>query len=103
MSGLTKSNPAQAISPLFTLPFLSASLAFSLVYIWSRRNVTARLNILGLVKYVACSSHVEEDADDCVQYHRPLSALRPDVVLLLDVRRLGGVYRGRRECRISPA
>ncbi|KAG7528427.1 hypothetical protein FFLO_06173 [Filobasidium floriforme] len=41
------------ISPLLTLPFLSASLAFSLVYIWSRRNPSQRLNILGLVNITA--------------------------------------------------
>jgi len=41
--------PTQLISPLFTVPFLSGSLAFALVYIWSRRNPTVRMSLMGIV------------------------------------------------------
>lgn len=40
---------SQLISPLFTKPFLSAPLSFALVYIWSRRNPSVRMSLMGVV------------------------------------------------------
>ncbi|KAL7418148.1 Derlin [Mrakia frigida] len=37
------------ISPLFTVPFLSGSLAFALVYIWSRRNPSVQMSLMGVI------------------------------------------------------
>lgn len=42
----------QAVSPLVNMPFLASSLAFSLVYIWSRRNPSVKISLLGVVKWV---------------------------------------------------
>ena len=39
----------EVISPLLTLPFLSYSLAFALVYIWSRRNPSIKMSLFGVV------------------------------------------------------
>ncbi|EIW67503.1 derlin-2/3 [Tremella mesenterica] len=41
------------ISPLLTLPFLSSSLAFALVYIWSRRNPSIKMSLFGVVTITA--------------------------------------------------
>lgn len=38
-----------ALSPLITMPFLSSSLAFALVYIWSRRNPAVKMSLFGVV------------------------------------------------------
>jgi len=38
-----------ALSPLFTLPFLSSPLAFTLVYIWSRRQPAMRISLFGIL------------------------------------------------------
>ncbi|KAJ9099901.1 hypothetical protein QFC21_003906 [Naganishia friedmannii] len=37
------------LSPFLPLPFLSTSLAFSLVYIWARRNPYMQMNIFGVI------------------------------------------------------
>ncbi|CED83189.1 Predicted membrane protein [Phaffia rhodozyma] len=37
------------ISPLFTIPILSGSLAFALVYIWAKRNPNVRMSMLGVI------------------------------------------------------
>ncbi|ORX37185.1 Derlin [Kockovaella imperatae] len=42
-----------AISPLLTLPFLSSSLAFALVYIWSRRNPSIKMSLFGVITITA--------------------------------------------------
>ena len=39
----------QIISPLLTMPFLSSSLAFALVYIWSRRNPSIKMSLFGVI------------------------------------------------------
>ncbi|CEI89232.1 Der1-like protein [Rhizopus microsporus var. microsporus] len=41
------------ILPYAYIPFLGSSLAFTMVYIWSRRNPYIRLNFLGLVVFSA--------------------------------------------------
>ncbi|OCF39692.1 derlin-2/3 [Kwoniella heveanensis CBS 569] len=41
------------ISPLLTMPFLSSSLAFALVYIWSRRNPSIKMSLFGVVTITA--------------------------------------------------
>ncbi|CAD6587645.1 MAG: hypothetical protein TREMPRED_004816 [Tremellales sp. Tagirdzhanova-0007] len=41
------------ISPLLTMPFLSSSLAFSLVYIWSRRNPSVKMSLFGIITITA--------------------------------------------------
>jgi len=41
------------LSSILTLPFLSSSLAFSLVYIWSRRNPSIRMSLFGLITITA--------------------------------------------------
>ncbi|GFZ50597.1 hypothetical protein JCM24511_08355 [Saitozyma sp. JCM 24511] len=41
------------ISPLLTLPFLSSSLAFALVYIWSRRNPSIKMSLFGVITITA--------------------------------------------------
>jgi len=41
------------LSPLSNVPFLGYSLAFTLVYIWSRRNPFIRLNFIGLFVFSA--------------------------------------------------
>ncbi|GHJ89671.1 hypothetical protein NliqN6_6073 [Naganishia liquefaciens] len=38
-----------ALSPFLPFPFLSSSLAFSLVYIWARRNPHMRMNLFGVI------------------------------------------------------
>lgn len=43
----------QCLSPLVTMPFLGSPLAFTLVYIWSRREPYIRLNFLGLFVFNA--------------------------------------------------
>ncbi|KAI9634773.1 Derlin [Dioszegia hungarica] len=42
-----------AIAPLLTMPFLSSSLAFSLVYIWSRRNPSIKMSLFGVITITA--------------------------------------------------
>ncbi|BEJ12552.1 hypothetical protein CspHIS471_0210120 [Cutaneotrichosporon sp. HIS471] len=42
-----------ALSPLITMPFLSSSLAFALVYIWSRRNPSVKMSLFGVVTITA--------------------------------------------------
>lgn len=55
---LTGCSPClQLISPVFTVPILSGSLAFALVYIWSRRNPTVQMSLMGIVTWVARSHH----------------------------------------------
>jgi len=47
----------QIISPLLTMPFLSSSLSFALVYIWSRRNPSIKMSLFGVIKaYVMCEA-----------------------------------------------
>jgi len=41
------------ISPLFTLPFLSAPLAFVPIYIWSRRHPSTQISLFGLLTITA--------------------------------------------------
>ncbi|KAI8985325.1 Der1-like family-domain-containing protein [Pilobolus umbonatus] len=41
------------IIPFASLPFLGSALAFTMVYIWARRNPYVRLNFLGLVVFTA--------------------------------------------------
>ncbi|WWC88404.1 uncharacterized protein L201_003315 [Kwoniella dendrophila CBS 6074] len=41
------------ISPLLTMPFLSSSLAFALVYIWSRRNPSIKMSLFGVITITA--------------------------------------------------
>ncbi|KAF9509141.1 hypothetical protein BS47DRAFT_1377639 [Hydnum rufescens UP504] len=41
------------ISPLFTLPFLSAPLAFVPIYLWSRRHPSTQISLFGLVTITA--------------------------------------------------
>lgn len=43
---------AQGAAQILTLPFLSSSLAFSLVYIWSRRNPSIKMSLFGVITYV---------------------------------------------------
>ncbi|CAG8756052.1 20988_t:CDS:2, partial [Gigaspora margarita] len=43
----------QLLSPLSNMPFLGSPLAFTLVYIWSRRNPFIRLNFVGLFVFSA--------------------------------------------------
>ncbi|WVO14298.1 hypothetical protein L204_101930 [Cryptococcus depauperatus] len=40
------------LTPVTTLPFLSSSLAFALVYIWSRRNPSIKMSLFGVLTYV---------------------------------------------------
>ncbi|TRM61091.1 Derlin [Schizophyllum amplum] len=42
-----------ALSPLFNLPFLSASLAFVPIYVWSRRHPLLPISLFGLVTITA--------------------------------------------------
>lgn len=42
----------QLVSSVATLPFLSSSLAFALVYIWSRRNPSVKMSLFGIITYV---------------------------------------------------
>ncbi|WVQ73474.1 hypothetical protein IAR50_003046 [Cryptococcus sp. DSM 104548] len=41
------------VSSVTTLPFLSSSLAFALVYIWSRRNPAVKMSLFGVVTITA--------------------------------------------------
>lgn len=41
------------VSPLFTLPFLSAPLAFVPIYLWSRRHPSTQISLFGLVTITA--------------------------------------------------
>ena len=43
----------QGLSPLFNLPFLSASLAFVPIYIWSRRHPSTQISLFGIVTLTA--------------------------------------------------
>jgi hypothetical protein len=43
----------QCLSPFVAMPFLGSPLAFTLVYIWSRRNPSIPLNFLGLFVFTA--------------------------------------------------
>ncbi|KAG8932550.1 hypothetical protein FRC03_004616 [Tulasnella sp. 419] len=42
-----------AVSPLITLPFLSSSLAFVPIYLWSRSHPSTQLSLFGLVNITA--------------------------------------------------
>lgn len=42
-----------AVSPLFTLPFLSAPLAFVPIYLWSRQHPATQISLFGLVTITA--------------------------------------------------
>lgn len=39
----------QLLTSMLSLPFLASSLAFSVVYIWGRRNPHVRLSVFGLI------------------------------------------------------
>ncbi|OXG26318.1 derlin-2/3 [Cryptococcus neoformans Bt120] len=41
------------VSSVATLPFLSSSLAFALVYIWSRRNPSVKMSLFGIITITA--------------------------------------------------
>lgn len=43
----------QALSPLFNLPFLSSSLAFVPIYLWSRRHPSTPISLFGLFTITA--------------------------------------------------
>ncbi|KAE8542114.1 hypothetical protein D1P53_001595 [Cryptococcus gattii VGV] len=43
----------QLVSSVATLPFLSSSLAFALVYIWSRRNPSVKMSLFGIITITA--------------------------------------------------
>ncbi|KAH7103145.1 Der1-like protein [Auriculariales sp. MPI-PUGE-AT-0066] len=42
-----------ALSPLFSLPFLSSPLAFVPIYFWSRRHPTTQISLFGLITITA--------------------------------------------------
>ncbi|TDL22244.1 Der1-like protein [Rickenella mellea] len=42
-----------ALSPLFTLPFLSSPLAFVPIYIWSRRHPSTQISLFGIMTITA--------------------------------------------------
>jgi Derlin-2/3 len=44
---------SQALSPLFNLPFLSSSLAFVPIYLWSRRHPSTPISLFGLFTITA--------------------------------------------------
>ena len=46
---LTSPSLLKALSPLFNLPFLSSSLAFVPIYLWSRRHPSTPISLFGLI------------------------------------------------------
>ena len=46
-------SPTKILSPLFNLPFLSSSLAFVPIYLWSRRHPSTPISIFGMVTITA--------------------------------------------------
>ena len=45
--------PTKILSPLFNLPFLSSSLAFVPIYLWSRRHPSTPISLFGLITITA--------------------------------------------------
>ena len=45
--------PSKILSPLFNLPFLSSSLAFVPIYLWSRRHPSTPISLFGLITITA--------------------------------------------------
>lgn len=77
-----------AISPLVTMPFLSSSLAFSLVYIWARRNPSVKMSLFGVVTYVQIARLA--DSKD----HSTISPVLPCCVQLAVAGRIPGCIGG---------
>jgi Derlin-2/3 len=50
---LISTSVSQIVSPLFNLPFLSSSLAFVPIYLWSRRHPTTPISLFGLITITA--------------------------------------------------
>nr|ODN91595.1 derlin-2/3 [Cryptococcus depauperatus CBS 7855]ODN91800.1 derlin-2/3 [Cryptococcus depauperatus CBS 7841] len=70
------------LTPVTTLPFLSSSLAFALVYIWSRRNPSIKMSLFGVLTITAPYLPISLIAFTCV-FQGGLKAAIPDIVGML--------------------
>lgn len=74
----------QLVSSVATLPFLSSSLAFALVYIWSRRNPSVKMSLFGIITYVHSLYKITAyiNTGICLQYHCPVSPHGPRLIYM---------------------